>query len=76
METKYILRIFILKKMHLWLSKKQECFLAAKYTLEIHVKCQKKKRWREINKNIWYFPDSWAFPGGSDGKNLPAMQET
>ena len=37
---------------------------------------KKKKRWREINKNIWYFPDSWAFPGGSDGKNLPAMQET
>ena len=42
--------------------------------------CQmsKKKRWREINKNIWYFSDSWTFPGGSDGKktNLPAMQET
>ena len=67
-ETKYILCIFILKKMHLWLSKKQECFLAGNYTLEIHVKWQKKKRWREINKNIWYFSDSWAFPGGSDGK--------
>ena len=29
---------------------------------------KKKKRWREINKNIWYFSDSWAFPSGSDGK--------
>ena len=43
-QTKYILRIFILKNMHLWLSKKQECFLAGNYTLEIHIKCQKKKK--------------------------------
>ena len=42
-ETKYLLCIFILKR-HLWLSIKQECFLAGNYNLEIHVKCQKKKK--------------------------------
>lgn len=32
-----------------------------KHTLEIHVKCPKKKGQREINRNNWNFPDSYNF---------------